>query len=205
MGGHSGTVVAVCYGALISLLLLVVYVASKEKRKEKVIFWFIGQLFILLPFLLTVIGRAKLGIVQSLALRYQTLALFGLCVLFCPLMFMLMQQFAFKIGKSKRKCALFLCLVFSLHIFGQLQTVSRYKYYWRQGSLLRTFVSQVDQWNKQEVLTGSLSYEGFDTELQGLYPLRFGGGVDDPTAQLSIIHPRQYSELLDWLDHEAAN
>lgn len=137
-------------------------------------------------FFLTGIGRASSGPTQALAMRYCSLALLGVCILVLPLLQCLLQL------REQKNARHFVALLALLFVSSQVYLTTNFNYYWKQGALTRDFLDQVNDWNKtvgRIPFDPLIAYEAKDTPLAGMMPLSYGGHVQEPSAQISILHP----------------
>ena len=120
-------------GLALSFVFFLYALCSKEHKKEKLLLFFLGQLWIILAFLLPAWSRYQLGHGQSLSLRYQYMALPGLFILIAPAAMAII---------SKWNKAL-ISLVCSLFLFSQLIVAANFDYFTAKGKENRVFIQGV--------------------------------------------------------------
>lgn len=143
-------------------------------------------------FILTGIGRASFGATQALALRYCSLSLLGVSILILPAL-----EGIFELRKQRNLKHLTTLLAL-LFVFSQIYLNTNFNYYWKQGALTRDFVTQVEDWNSvvgRVAFDPIITYEANKTPYAGLMPLAYGGHVQEPSAQISILHPDTMAAL----------
>ncbi len=170
--------------ALITGIIVTCVIALPAFRNPK--YFIFGFIFILLSFALIGLGRAEFGSGQALALRYNSFAMVGLCIMLIPFTELLF---------NKKLTLGFLAVVI---IFSQLTLAVNFNNYPKNGFHLRGFIKELEHWNKTKP-SGS-SFEATNTPLAGLMPLRYGGHPKFPAAQVPIVHPNKMMILLRNLD-----
>lgn len=123
-------------GAVCSLALL----AAMWKLPRGRALWFLGQCFLVSAFALPALARWNLGTFQSLAMRYQYNALYGLAVLLMPLFL----RFFATAGRTPLRLALS-CWV-AVFTVSQLYLASELDYFTRRGRENRAYVDRLRHW-----------------------------------------------------------
>ena len=154
--------------------------------RDKWRFWILGQLLMMLPFLLTGIGRYRWGGVDyALSLRYYPIPTIGLCVLVAPIL----QE----LGKRK----LIFSIILLLFLEHQIHRISSERFYIDKGLLSKSFAQQLVNWRSiQEQSKNSTEYDGRGTDFSGLYPIPYAGSPHDPVAYVPKKHPEYLMNLL---------
>ncbi|MFN8391465.1 MAG: hypothetical protein U0136_14350 [Bdellovibrionota bacterium] len=181
--------VAMLPGALLSLALLLASLLRRRIDSSPLRYWFIGQGVVLGAFVLQALGRSQMGEFQSLAGRYQYLALMGVELCFAPWVALFEERF--RRGATPLSRTLLLILVTWL-VWSQLCLGSSLRYYRERGAETRYFLAAVRDWNTE----GSAAYEGQDSERYGLEPLYYVRRGDAEVQQATIVHPVVMDELV---------
>ncbi|HMO17653.1 MAG TPA: hypothetical protein PKA63_05905 [Oligoflexia bacterium] len=146
-----------------------------------------GFIMLFFSFLLPAIGRYNLGVLQSLALRYQYQALLGVVFLMVPLVERIILLFGNSCGYSLKsalvsflKTVVFLLLYLWLGV--QSYLVLNFSYFRHLGEVHRIYVAELVDWdNRAQVLKNNTPYEGTGS-LGGAFPVHL------PTISLGS-HP----------------
>ncbi len=193
----SPALVAFLCGSLLSLLLLLLYRRQSVDGTSALLFWLFGQSCILMPIALVAIGRAGYGLHHSYVLRYQSPAVFGLCLLFIPLLHFLLKKSEGTQGNWLGKWTLAVIPV--LFLFSQLHFLRAHILYTYNGALQETFVEQLSYWNAingRRPLDPEIAFEGVGTEYEGLQPLFYWGHPGNTGAILPFAHPDTMLDIL---------
>ena len=166
--GFSAEVTLASAGLGISLLLLLLGLLLLPKNRLWTLgIWSLGQLFMFSAMLLPALGRWQFGLVQSLSLRYQSLALIGLVIVLLPISLGMLNR--------QRTLTLTFNLLLWLVVSVQLWMGSRFDYFTGKGIANREFVGKLVLWKEALDASGpgnaSQSYEGQATAIEGLYPV----------------------------------
>ncbi len=168
------------WSALI-LILVIIFYFNKQSRLY-VITSLLGLVILLFSFILPAIGRAELGILQSLALRYQYSAMLGFSMMLCPIFYL------FLLNRASKLLFYVLALFW---MFEQAYLNQTFTYFTDYGSVHRNYVSSLFDWEREAMPQDGMPYEGLG-EMKGLFPL----------AKSSIapgLHPKQVLDTTKWL------
>jgi hypothetical protein len=183
-----GTALSLC------LLGLGLGLNPRGRRRTALLWWACGQAILLASYLLPAVGRWKLSVLQSLALRYSYGALAGL--LLCSLLPLLGMLSA---GPSegavlRRRVALFLCLF--AFLAAQLHRGATFDELSALGRSSRSFAAELREWNAllaAQAGVAAVAYDGRGTPLHGLQPL-------PPRGMAPGVGPDAIAAALHWLD-----
>jgi len=179
---------AIACGGLLSIGLFVYYVKSEESRKTRLFLWGIGQVLIIVPFLMSSMARANMGLEIALTLRYQSVSLFGLCILLIPVV----DDFLRKWCTSKSSVFSFGGFVLFVFVSLQLNFSSNIDRFSTFGHYMRRYFLALEDWNERigrQGATSSVEFEGDGTAWQGQVPLLYGGDTKDVAAFTPVVHP----------------
>lgn len=165
---------------LVSFNLGIFWINKQARRFLPAIVLGLG-LFVL-SFLLPAFGRAHLGELQALSLRYQYSAMLGFSMILCPLFYVLVRS------NLSKLVFYFLSLLWMCE---QAYLCQTFTYFTDHGSLHRVYIQQLLDWEDKAKLSEGTPYEG-SGEMQGLFPL----------ARPSITpgsHPTDILKTAKWL------
>lgn len=195
-------------GVLVGLLLSVGFFACYRLMRAKgaggytIMFFVVGQCFVLAPFALTALGRVeRYGLAHSLAYRYTTISLMGLCLMIAPLLTGAMKA----LNVPQRKQSLGRRFGFSLFwglllwlTYNHIHSLQTNRFYPKTGHYFRSYLVQVNHWNSRLGRThadSKVSYEGNGTKFHGIYPVLFFPFHQDVVAQATLVHPDTIAAL----------
>lgn len=130
-------------GFWVSVVIVVVSLLCSKDRRATIKLWLLGQLLMLLTFLLPALVRVKIGIFQSLALRYQYGALIGLCVMLTPLAVAWYEEDE---GRMRLIFRSVLGVAATCSIAVQLFLGSSFTYFTNVGRTNRAYIAELTKW-----------------------------------------------------------
>ncbi len=169
-------------GSLLGLLItLLAYISCAKRLKEHGLtrFFLFAQLLLLLPFIISSIGRTRFGVDYALQMRFHSVSLLGLTfALYC----------IFNCARLLERKDWIVYALLSAHLFAQQQLMDGMQFFTQRGPRMKSFVEQIEHW---ESLMSRASRDpendarnvGIGTPYVGLYPLYYGGNPLSPSAQ----------------------
>ncbi len=110
------------------LICIFLYIYSRKKQQTKV--FLVGFLILISSVILPAVSRWSFGIEQGLSLRYSYFGVFGLSLMFLPLI---------------KKTKLFFVIT-CFYLFLNLNLISKYRYFSNYGVKHETYVKQLVEW-----------------------------------------------------------
>lgn len=126
------------FWSLCLLIIGLVFYFKKGSRSSIGVVLF-GLVVVMSSFVLPAIGRASLGDLQAMSLRYQYSSLIGFAIMLYPIFYMLMD------GKLVRKIFFTFMVLWGVQ---QVYLVSAFSYFSDFGVVHRVYAQQVFDWNK---------------------------------------------------------
>jgi len=158
--------------------------------------WLIGFALLVIPLALVGVGRAHYPFYQALAFRYQSSAVVGLIIMFCPMLMFLFNRMA--IGSNKTLTAT-LFGTFFLYSVSQLNIGKDYDGYVRNGFEFKKYVSQLNEWGSKLENLKSETYIAEGTPFAGTYPLSHGNSIYYHSALPPVLNPVEMLTVLNYL------
>jgi hypothetical protein len=189
------------FGSALGIAItLAVYLILAKRLKAKGLnrLFFFSQMLIILPFLISCIGRTRFGVDYSLQLRFHSVSLLGLCLAILCISSCISRPNKF----SKIKYLLgFLAL--ASHLYSQQIIVDSMTFFTSRGPRTRSFVEQIKHWNSVIPISTNTQSEhpleiGISSPFLGLYPVYYGGNPSSPSARISTPSRKQISQLFKY-------
>jgi hypothetical protein len=183
-------VVAAALGGAISFSILIYYLLS-SLRRERVLLWVAGEIFLTLPFMITAIARAEhFGADYAIrSLRYQTPAVLGLVLMLAPLVNDLLKYLLSRVAWRAALATIVLCA----HVTAQLKFVCNFDTFRNIGALTRSYLAQLEDWHRSAGNTYNPSFELAVSA--GNFPILYKGR-ERPEAAITDLHPAEISAVL---------
>ncbi len=168
------------FGAILSLFLL--YQLSKRGFAR---YWVLGQLIMITSFALPSMARWKIGMFQSLAMRYQYHAMLGLAVLLLPLFIALFQKNELErpepeehnlgakgsASRSRWGVRVLACWIFAF-LVTQLYLSSNFDYFTSRGRQNRLYITKLREYKEGQAIIAAAPKDKEGKPLIDIKPLR---------------------------------
>jgi len=161
-------------GFVVSIAALVVGAYYRRNRREAVRLWLMGWLIALACLALPALGRASLGVDQSLSPRYHYATLVGVCIMLLPCFMQLLEWGGSYTAKEKSFAAraaipFAIAVIFLSHFL----TTRFFDYFTARGFEHRVYLEELEAWQKQLRDAGvdpASNYEAAGTALAQMHP-----------------------------------
>ena len=183
-------------GAAFGLALLVLSLLGRRKG-EAVLLWSLGQLLLVVAFILPSLVRWQIGSFQALALRYQYSAFIGLCCVALPalLYFLSCRRYDLENGDSSiaRVFRITLAAAVFFHVGINVYRSQQFSFFTENGRANMAYIEELADWRKRLQSHSIDTYEAVGSPIYGLQPLY-------PTTLTPREYPVDTYEVLNWLN-----
>ena len=186
-------------GLLVTAISLV-FLFMRPQWRRFIGAWLFGFVLLITPFIFFAVGRARFGVDYSLQLRYHTISLLGVCIMFLPLLSNGVKTVIRTSSFSSIATPVLLSLLLFAHCYSQISLSQKLITYGFRGEQQRSYIEQVIHWNS--LLGGADAQKevletGAGTPYAGSMPFLFAGNPYSPKAEKSQFSSQTLLRIFD--------